>query len=179
MTSYRSAGSMRRKSDHPTAPAEYSACAVGRHSVHCFAPQESPASLSAATAKSPMPAFQTSFTPRHWLVSIASCLLFTALPAAACKVKAIFVQPPVEVPEKAVLFTGEKSEEIELPQRNLSVAVELPPGISSSPCFLRNRLKLKSPPPPPRSKSPMPGLAAFCSFSMIPPTRCSQPASFR
>lgn len=75
-----------------------------------------------------MPAIRTFSTSRRWLASVAACLTLTALPAAACKVKAIFVQPPEAVPEKAFLFTGEKTEEIELPQRNLSVAVELPAG---------------------------------------------------
>jgi hypothetical protein len=48
--------------------------------------------------------------------------------AAACKVKAIFGGPPDGVPEKAVLFTGAKSDEIELPKRNLSPEVKLPEG---------------------------------------------------
>lgn len=75
-----------------------------------------------------MSAIQTISSPRCWFASAAAGLILTALPATACKVKAIFVQPPVAVPEKAVLFTVQKSEEIELPQRNLSVAVELPAG---------------------------------------------------
>jgi hypothetical protein len=67
--------------------------------------------------------------PRRWLVAISTSLFLSAIPAvAACKVKAIFVQPPDEVPERAVLAAGQKFLDIELPQRNFSPAVELPPG---------------------------------------------------
>lgn len=76
-----------------------------------------------------MPSLRTSLPFRHCFASVAAGLLLAAFPAsAACKVKAMFVQPPVGVPEKAVLFTGEKFLDIELPQRNLSTAVELPAG---------------------------------------------------
>ena len=68
-------------------------------------------------------------TSCHPLLSIAACLVLSALPAAAaCKVKAIFVQPPDGAPTKAVLVAGKKSLEIELPQRNFSPEVELPAG---------------------------------------------------
>lgn len=63
------------------------------------------------------------------LVAVAASLVLSAVPAAAaCKVKAIFVQPPDAVPEKAVLVVGQKVLEVELPQRNFSPAVELPAG---------------------------------------------------
>jgi hypothetical protein len=75
-----------------------------------------------------MPALRTSSTSCLRFASAVACLVLTALPATACKVKAIFVQPSGEVPEKAVLVVAGKFEEIELPQRNLSEAVELPSG---------------------------------------------------
>lgn len=55
-------------------------------------------------------------------------LLAFALPAEARKVRAIFIQPPGQVPEKAVLYSGKEFVEIELPQRNLSPEVNLPDG---------------------------------------------------
>lgn len=64
---------------------------------------------------------------RHRLLSVAAVFLISAVPAAAaCKVRAIFVQPPADVPEKAVLVVGQKLLEIELPSRNLSPELELP-----------------------------------------------------
>lgn len=64
----------------------------------------------------------------HFLAATVG-LFLTVVPAtAACKVKAIFVQPPDGVPETAVLVVGKKFLEIELPQRNLSPEVELPAG---------------------------------------------------
>lgn len=66
---------------------------------------------------------------RHRLLAVASSLILSVVSAtAACKVKAIFVQPPDDVPEKAVLVAGQKFLDIELPQRNLSPTVELPAG---------------------------------------------------
>lgn len=66
---------------------------------------------------------------RHRLLIVAASLIVSVVPAAAaCKVKAIFVQPPDDVPEKAVLVVGQKYLDIELPQRNLSPEVELPAG---------------------------------------------------
>lgn len=65
---------------------------------------------------------------QHFLVATFG-LFLTVVPAtAACKVKAIFVQPPDAVPEKAVLVVGNKFLEIELPQRNLSPEVEMSAG---------------------------------------------------
>jgi hypothetical protein len=52
--------------------------------------------------------------------------IFPAL--AACRVKAIFVEPLTDVPETAVLSTGGRFMEIGLPQRNLSDAVVMPAG---------------------------------------------------
>lgn len=69
------------------------------------------------------------FISPHALLSVAACLFVLAQPlAAACKVKAIFIQPPAGVPEQAVLVTGGKYFDISLPQRNLSSAVEMPAG---------------------------------------------------
>lgn len=66
---------------------------------------------------------------RYRLLAVAAGILISAVPAAAaCKVRAIFVQPPDDVPEKAVLVVGQKYLDIELPQRNLSPEVELPAG---------------------------------------------------
>ncbi len=66
---------------------------------------------------------------RQPLLAATACLFLALVPAtAACKVKAIFVQPPDDVPEKAVLVVGKKFLEIELPQRNFSPEVELPAG---------------------------------------------------
>ena len=63
------------------------------------------------------------------LLAATACLFLALVPAtAACKVKAIFVQPPDDVPEQAVLVVGKKFLEIELPQRNFSPEVELPAG---------------------------------------------------
>lgn len=65
----------------------------------------------------------------HRLLVLATGFLISAVPAAAaCKVRAIFVQPPDDVPEKAVLVVGENYLDIELPQRNLSPEVTLPAG---------------------------------------------------
>lgn len=47
---------------------------------------------------------------------------------AARKARAIFIQPPGGAPEKAVLFSSTRSEEIELPSRNLSPEIQLPAG---------------------------------------------------
>lgn len=64
---------------------------------------------------------------RQPLLVATACLFLALVPAtAACKVKAIFVQPPDDVPEKAILVVGKKFLEIELPQRNFSPEVELP-----------------------------------------------------
>ena len=66
---------------------------------------------------------------RQPLLVATACLFLALVPAtAACKVKAIFVQPPDDVPEKAILVVGKKFLEIELPQRNFSPEVELPAG---------------------------------------------------
>lgn len=66
-------------------------------------------------------------TPRLALTFI--CLIGMALPSAAArKVRAIFISPGSPALEKAVLFTGVQSVEIELPQRNLSPEVSLPDG---------------------------------------------------
>jgi hypothetical protein len=63
------------------------------------------------------------------LLMAAACLAATALPCqAARKARAIFIQPPDQAPETAMLFTGSEYAEIELPQRNLSAEVELPDG---------------------------------------------------
>lgn len=63
------------------------------------------------------------------LLAATTCVFLLLVPAtAACKVKAIFVQPPDDVPEKAVLVVGQKFLDIELPQRNFSQEVELPGG---------------------------------------------------
>lgn len=62
------------------------------------------------------------------LLAVA-CLAAMSLPcAAARKARAIFIQPPASPPEKAILFTGAASTEIELPERNFSPEVELPDG---------------------------------------------------
>jgi hypothetical protein len=47
---------------------------------------------------------------------------------SARKVRAIFIQPPGNAPDKAILFTGKKSLEVALPTRNLSPEVSLPKG---------------------------------------------------
>ncbi len=47
---------------------------------------------------------------------------------AARKARAIFIQPPGGAPGKAVLFSSTRSEEIELPARNLSPEIQLPAG---------------------------------------------------
>ncbi len=74
-----------------------------------------------------IPSLPSSSTKR--LLAATACLFLAVVPAAAaCKVKAIFVQPPDNVPEKAVLVVGKKFLEIELPQRNFSPEVELPAG---------------------------------------------------
>lgn len=66
---------------------------------------------------------------RHRLLALAASLAMSVLPAtAACKVKAIFVQPPDGVPDRAVLVAGQRFMDVELPQRNFSPAVELPAG---------------------------------------------------
>jgi hypothetical protein len=66
---------------------------------------------------------------RHRLLTVVVSLVLSVVPApAACKVKAIFVQPPDAVPEEAVLVAGKKFLDIELPQRNFSPVVELPAG---------------------------------------------------
>ncbi len=63
------------------------------------------------------------------ILALATIFVLAVVPAAAvCKVKAIFVQPPDAVPEKAVLVVGKKFLDIELPQRNFSPVVELPVG---------------------------------------------------
>ncbi len=68
-------------------------------------------------------------SPLVWFSAVVACLALPVTPvAAACKVKAIFVQPQDEVPEKAVLVVGQKFVDVELPQRNFSPAVELPGG---------------------------------------------------
>jgi hypothetical protein len=70
-----------------------------------------------------------SFSSPSRIVALATIFILAVVPAvAACKVKAIFVQPPDAVPEKAVLVVGQKFLDIELPQRNFSPVVELPAG---------------------------------------------------
>lgn len=69
----------------------------------------------------------TLFSSRAVLAAV--CLAAFTLPAAAArKARAIFIQPPEPVAEKATLFTGTVYAEIELPQRNLSPEVDLPDG---------------------------------------------------
>jgi hypothetical protein len=58
----------------------------------------------------------------------AAMLLVLALSAEAREARAIFIQPPGTVPEKAVLYSGKDFVEIELPQRSLSPEVNLPNG---------------------------------------------------
>jgi hypothetical protein len=66
-------------------------------------------------------------TPRLALTFI--CLLGMTLPSSAArKVRAIFISPGTPALEKATLFTGTQSVEVELPQRNLSPEVSLPDG---------------------------------------------------
>ena len=52
----------------------------------------------------------------------------TATSLSARTVRAIFLQPPAGAPDKAFLFTGSKSSEIELPSRNLSSEITIPNG---------------------------------------------------
>ncbi len=63
-------------------------------------------------------------------LSTAVVAFFSAVQtaSASCKVKAIFVQPPVDVPERAMLIVGQKYLDIELPRRNLSAELEMPSG---------------------------------------------------
>ncbi len=74
-----------------------------------------------------IPSLPSTFCYR--LLATTACLFLALVPAtAACKVKAIFVQPPNDVPEKAILVVGKKFLDIQLPQRNFSPEVELPAG---------------------------------------------------
>ncbi|MGJ8643869.1 MAG: hypothetical protein ACSHX9_10705 [Luteolibacter sp.] len=76
-----------------------------------------------------MPAIRITSPSLRRLLCVVSCIFALAAPAAAkCKVKAIFVQPPSGAPSTAVLVVGAKYFDLELPQRNLSEAVELPAG---------------------------------------------------
>jgi hypothetical protein len=72
----------------------------------------------------------TPFITRNTRMLLLACgLLSLALPCHADrKVRAIFIQPPGGSPEKAVLFSPAKSDEIELPTRNLSPEIPLPGG---------------------------------------------------
>ena len=58
------------------------------------------------------------------------CLLLLAMQPvlAARKVRAIFIQPGPNAPEKALLWDGKSGFELELPQRNFSPEVNAPEG---------------------------------------------------
>jgi hypothetical protein len=65
---------------------------------------------------------------RRLLAVIVYLSLIAAPTSGARTVKAIFVGPSEDVPEKAVLVVVGKYLDIDLPQRNLSAAIEIPGG---------------------------------------------------
>lgn len=68
------------------------------------------------------------FPSIRWILSVLASLLLSAAPSYACKVKAIFVEPADDAPDKAVLVVGKNFVDIDLPQRNLSTPIEITGG---------------------------------------------------
>jgi hypothetical protein len=63
--------------------------------------------------------------PYFFTAAITFSMLLVCNASAKCEVAAIFVQPPHEVPETAILVVNEKFVDIALPRRNLSSSVTL------------------------------------------------------
>lgn len=95
------------------------------------------------------------------------CLAAMTLPTSARKARAIFVQPTGEAVEKAVFFSGTDYVEIELPRRNFSPEVDLPPGDLVL-AVLPDRLAPNAEVPAGAQKITIPAAWSRCLFVVIP-----------